>query len=62
MRVHIEITVSHNGETAERTIEYDYQPDAYAPRVREMPLLFDIMMSETLAKHGFTRRGSRDPE
>lgn len=62
MRVHIEITVSHEGETAERTIEYDDSgrcdgfPVAFALDAIDMQVMFGMGAMQ------FTRRGSRDPE
>lgn len=62
MRVHIEITVSNEGEVAERSVEYDCDgPKAALPAPWALDAV-DMSLLLAMQEAGFERRGSRDPE
>lgn len=62
MRVHIEITVSNEGETVERAVEYDCDgPKAALPAPWALEAV-DMYLLIAMQDAGFERRGSRDPE
>lgn len=62
MRVHIEITLSNDGETARRSVEYDCDgPKAFLPAPWALDAV-DMSVLLAMQEAGFERRGSRDME